>query len=246
MDSGLSACQNRARDEDIMSKLKISFTKLEKILWAGSLLAVTISYFFSAQESVLTLVAALLGVTAVLFCAKGHVLGQVLIATFSILYGIISWKMRYLGEMITYLGMCLPMALWSMYTWMKNPSKGNQPEVQIQRLKLKHYIGLAVAVVPVTVLFFFIMRYFHTPNLGWSTVSIATSFFAAALIMLRSSYYGFWYAVNDLVLIILWTLAALEDPMYIPVVVNFGVFLCNDLYGFLSWKVREKKQNGMN
>jgi hypothetical protein len=44
------------------------------------------------------------------------------------------------------------------------------------------------------------------------------------------------------VLIILWVLASFDDPSYIPMVVNFAAFLANDLYGFLSWKAREKKQ----
>lgn len=50
------------------------------------------------------------------------------------------------------------------------------------------------------------------------------------------------YAANDIVLIILWTLASLENPVYIPVVVNFSIFFLNDMYGFVSWKKRELQQ----
>lgn len=60
--------------------------------------------------------------------------------------------------------------------------------------------------------------------------------------MLRSSYYAMGYAANDIVLIILWTLASLENPVYIPVVVNFSIFFLNDMYGFVSWKKRELQQ----
>ena len=38
---------------------------------------------------------------------------------------------------------------------------------------------------------------------------------------------------------ILWTLASLENPAYIPVVVNFTIFFFNDMYGFISWRRRE-------
>ena len=60
--------------------------------------------------------------------------------------------------------------------------------------------------------------------------------------MLRSTFYAFWYAMNDLVLIVLWVYASTKDPSYIPMVINFAVFFLNDLYGFYSWKKREKVQ----
>ena len=81
-----------------------------------------------------------------------------------------------------------------------------------------------------------------TPNIVFSTISIVTSFLAAALAMLRSSYYAVGYAANDVILIVLWVLASLENPAYIPVVVNFVIFFANDMYGFVSWKKREVRQ----
>ena len=69
---------------------------------------------------------------------------------------------------------------------------------------------------------------------------MTTSFLAASLTMLRSSYYALGYASNDIVLIVLWVLASMENPAYIPVVVNFVIFFFNDMYGFVSWKKRER------
>ena len=91
-------------------------------------------------------------------------------------------------------------------------------------------------------MFYYILKLLDTPNLFFSTVSIITSFLAAALTMLRSSYYAMGYAANDVVLIVLWVMASMENPAYIPVVVNFAIFLLNDLYGFVSWKKREVLQ----
>ena len=83
------------------------------------------------------------------------------------------------------------------------------------------------------------MKELNTPNIIFSTISITTSFIAASLTMLRSSYYALGYASNDIVLIILWLLAAMKNPEYIPVAVNFIIFFFNDMYGFVSWKRRE-------
>ena len=48
------------------------------------------------------------------------------------------------------------------------------------------------------------------------------------------------YAANDLVLIILWILAAIEETSYISGIVCFAAFLANDIYGFINWRKMEK------
>jgi len=103
-------------------------------------------------------------------------------------------------------------------------------------------IGLTISGVLVTGVFYCILDRLHTPNIIFSTISIITSFLATALTMLRSSYYAVGYAANDIVLIVLWVLASIENPAYIPVVVNFAIFFLNDMYGFISWKKRELSQ----
>ena len=68
----------------------------------------------------LTLLAASIGMTSTIFAAKGNIWPQILMIVFSILYGIIYWRfLNYWGEMMTYFGITLPMAAWSMVTWLK-------------------------------------------------------------------------------------------------------------------------------
>ena len=95
----------------------------------------------------------------------------------------------------------------------------------------------------VTIAFYFILKKFNTANLLPSTLSITTSFIAAYLTFRRSPYFALIYALNDIVLIVLWILASLENITYVSVVVCFVVFLLNDLYGFLSWKKMQKRQS---
>lgn len=216
-----------------------NMTKKEWILWIISLSIVIVSNLFSSNFDLLTLVAALVGVTSLIFAAKGNVWAQILMIVFSILYGIISYRFRYWGEMITYLGMALPMAVWSAITWLRHPSGSDGNEVEIQILHRTQLLCVGGASAVVTFVFYLILDALDTPNIVFSTISVVTSFLAAALTMLRSSYYALGYAANDLVLIVLWTLASLENPAYIPVVVNFTIFFFNDMYGFISWKRRE-------
>ncbi len=218
-----------------------SLSRKEWAIWIGSLIIVAVSNIISNNIDWLTLIAALVGVTSLIFAAKGNVWAQILMILFSILYGIISYRFRYWGEMITYLGMSMPMAIWSTITWLKNPSKENKNEVAIQRLKWKHIAALMFFSIIVTGGFYFILQALDTPNIVFSTISITTSFLAASMTMLRTSYYALGYASNDIVLIVLWVLASMKDPVYIPVVVNFVIFFLNDMYGFISWKSRERK-----
>lgn len=227
-----------------MKKLLNYFTKAEIILWASSTLLILLSFVISQDSGILGLVSSLIGVTALILCAKGNPLGQVFMIVFCCMYTYISYTFSYYGEMITYACMSLPMAVFSLISWLRHPFKGNKAEVKVNKVKGKEYAFLVALDIAVTVTFYFILRYFDTANLFFSTISITTSFGAAYLTMRRSPYYALWYVANDIVLIVLWTLAAMKDISYISVIICFVAFLANDIYGFISWKKMQKRQNG--
>ena len=200
------------------------------------------AFIFLENNGVLTLIATLVGITALLFNAKGNPIGPLLIIVFSILYGIISFTFRYYGEMVTYMGMSLPMAALSLITWLKNPYKGKRSQVTVNEIKTKELIFLCFLSVVVTVIFYFILKYFGTANLIISSLSIFTSFIAAYLTFRRSPYFALAYAINDLVLIVMWILASLKSLGYVSVIICFAIFLVNDSYTFVSWLKMQKKQ----
>lgn len=80
------------------------FSKTEIGLWCSSVGLIVLSFCAFDCENYLTLVASLVGVTSLIFNAKGNPFGQLLMVIFSLLYGIISFTFAYYGEMITYLG----------------------------------------------------------------------------------------------------------------------------------------------
>lgn len=216
-------------------------TKFERILWIVSLIVVTISFMLGETQNTLTLMASLIGVTALIFVARGDVFGQILTVLFSLTYGIISWQFKYYGEMITYLGMTMPIALMSVYTWIKNPYKDTK-EVTLNKLTIKQSVILLIGAVSVTAVLYFILKALKTTNLLFSTISVTTSFAASSLTMLRSQFYALAYAANDIVLIILWVLATLEQPSYLPMIICFVMFFINDIYGFISWEKMRRRQ----
>lgn len=223
-------------------KLPNYFSSLELTLWIASVLAIVLSFCIFDRENYLTLAASLVGVTSLIFNAKGNPFGQLLMILFSILYSIISFTFSYYGEMLTYLGMTMPMAIFSLIVWLKNPYNGNRAEVKVNRIGKKEFYFLLLATIAVTTSFYFILEAFHTANIIPSTISVATSFLAAYLTFRRSPYFALAYAANDVVLILLWILASASDIKYISVVVCFFAFLINDLYGFINWEKIKKRQ----
>jgi len=185
----------------------------------------------------------LIGVTALIFNAKGNPTGQFLMVIFSLLYGMISYRFCYYGEMITYLGMTMPMAVFALIAWLRNPYNENKMEVKVNRISKTENIGMWVLTALITILFYFILKYFNTANMIPSTLSVTTSFAAVYLTFRRSAYFAVAYAANDVVLILLWILASMEDARYISVVVCFVAFFVNDVYGFISWKKMERRQS---
>lgn len=221
-----------------------SFRKLsafERGLLAISLLGVGVSYLISPAPDLLSLVASLIGVTALIFVAKGYVLGQVLTVVFALLYGIVSFRLRYYGEVMTYLGMTSPMAVFSIVSWLRHPYQ-NSGEVAVARLSRRAKLLLPLTAAAVTTAFYFILAALDTANLPVSTISVTTSYFASALTFLRSPCYALAYAANDLVLILLWATAAFSDPAYLPMVLCFSMFLLNDIYGFINWRRMARRQ----
>ncbi len=219
------------------------FTMGEKMLFLGSVFFVLLSFVLFDGQNYLTLFASLVGVTSLIFNAKGNPIGQVLMVLFSLLYGIISYSFAYYGEMITYIGMTMPMAIFALVMWLKHPFKGNRSEVKVHKISLTEWGVMSVVACIVTGVFYFVLKFFNTAHLILSTVSITTSFVAVYLTSRRSAYYALAYAMNDMVLIALWMLAARENLSYISVVVCFCAFLVNDVYGFIAWKKMELRQN---
>ena len=221
------------------------FTPWEWSLWGVSVLLVGLSGIFFRESGGVSTAASLIGVTSLIFNAKGNPVGPLLMIVFSVFYGIISCSCAYYGEMITYLGMSLPMAVVALAAWLRHPSEAGKSEVRINRIRGREYALLALLSASVTVLFYFILAYFGTAQLTASTLSVTTSFAAAYLTARRSPYFALCYAANDAVLIVLWVLASLADPSYLSVTVCFAVFLVNDLYSFVNWRRMEKRQSGM-
>ena len=134
------------------------------MLWCLSIMLIIISFLVFDRENYLTLTASVIGATALIFNAKGNPAGQLLTVVFSILYGIISFTFAYYGEMITYLGMTAPMAVFAFLSWLRNPYGGNRAEVKVNRLKEREPVFMLALTAVITFIFYFILKFFDTKH----------------------------------------------------------------------------------
>ena len=171
----------------------------EIVLWCSSVVLIVCSFFIFDRENYVTLSASLIGVTSLIFNAKGNPVGQFLMVVFSLMYGYISFTFAYYGEMITYLGMTMPMAVFALISWLRNPYNGNRAEVRVNTINKMEIIFMMFCTVAVTILFYFILEYFETANIVPGTLSVTTSFIAVYLTFRRSPYFALAYAANDMV-----------------------------------------------
>lgn len=65
-----------------MPKLKNYFSEREITLWVSSVILIVVSFCLFDRENYLTLLASLIGVTSLIFSAKGNPFGQFLMVLF--------------------------------------------------------------------------------------------------------------------------------------------------------------------
>lgn len=219
-----------------------NLNKFDWCLWLLSLAAVLVCFFAARGKDYATLASSLVGVTSLIFAAKGDAFGLALMLVFCLIYSFVSFFFRYYGETVIYLCMQFPVCTISLVSWIKNPNKRGSAEVKVGRLTRKYALVLGALTVIVTVAFYFILRAFSTQNLIVSTLSVATSFVALSLMAMRVPAYAVAFTLNDVVLIVLWSYAAAQSLDYLPMVACFSVFLVNDIYGFILWSLRKRRQ----
>ena len=225
----------------MLKKLFADWNKLEIFLLIFGVTAVTVAFFLGEERDLLSLFTSCFGVVGVLFVAKGLIAGQWLCIVFVSLYACMSFRSQYYGELILVLCFTLPSNVAAIVTWLKHPSKDAR-KVEVNTISKAEWAWLALAVVVCTVGAYFLLKALNTAEVVVSTISFITSIFAAYLLIRRSEYYAVFYILNDIILIVLWSLALFKGAGVLPSIISYCAFLCNDLYGFFDWRKRSRQQ----
>lgn len=227
----------------MIKTIKESFrnlNKVELIIYIVSEILIIGSFIISKNKNILSLVSSVLGATSLILLSKGDYLGHIISVIFGVIYIIISYSYKYYGEMFIYGLLMIPLAVTNIIIWKRNQASSHQ--VKIHQIEKKEIIYIFIITIIIGIIFYFILKWLNTTNLIISSISVMTSVSASLLSLKRSPYYAIMFILNDLVLITMWSLAAKDNPMYLPNVICFVAFLINDIYALVNWKKIEKKQ----
>lgn len=226
-----------------MKKFFKSWNLFEKLFLLISLFIIIVCYFVGNDRNILSLITSILGVITVIFGAKGLVWAPIINLLYNIVYIILSYTQGFYGEVIIYIFFMTPINIAMILSWLKNKSKQDENIVEVNKVSKKEYIILFIVTLFVTVGFYYLLKALNTSALLISTISLIDSFIATYLLYRRCSNYALSYIVNDIILIVLWSFSLRNNGIaYLPMILSFVVFLVNDIYGFISWKKREKEQ----
>ena len=226
-----------------MKKILKNWNWFEIIFLVVSVVLITTCFVVGADKNWLSFVVSLIGVCGALFLAKGFVVAPYINATNAILYSILTYTQGFYGEMIVYLSILLPMNVFSIFAWFRNKKKENSVQVEINKVGAKEYICLAAIAAATTVAFYFVLKALNTNQLILSTFAFTTLAVATYLALRRSSFYAIFYMLNDVLLIVMWSITTANEGIgFLPTTLCFGLFLVNDVYGFVRWRLDEKKQ----
>ncbi|MGN0814597.1 MAG: nicotinamide riboside transporter PnuC [Candidatus Coproplasma sp.] len=230
--------------KDKFFKLVRYFTPLEWSMWLGGVAVILTGFFIGADKNILSLVSALLGVSCVIFNAKGSVWGQIISVGFAFTYAAFAYTNRYYGETIIYLALMLPIHVASIISWLRNKNdKSAHIEVKINKLSKREYIAFVVGAAVVSVGFYFLLYALNTDNLIVSTISLVASMGAAYLMLRRCEYFSLCFIANDLILLVLWSMKIPElGTAVVPSLISFALYLINDSYSFFNWKRIKRRQ----
>jgi|GEM_PF-371453 len=226
-----------------MIKYFKKFNRFEIIFLTTAIIApIILAIIFNA-----TILETLAGITmlicALLF-AKARPEGYILAFISVILYMIVAYQVSVYGEIIIGLLLIIPLNIYGLIAWYKNK---NQAHVNLVKTPIKEIILLIISQLIMVVGYYFLLKTLNTQFLIISSISIMGSFIATYLVARRSQYGMLAYLVNDIILIILWTMVVIDGNLGALILVLTPILLLfNDIYGTFNWAKLMKKQGVKN
>lgn len=216
------------------------WTIFEKLfLFLGTIFAFLLTFLFKGTW--IDLGYTLLYFWTALLLAKGkyacYIIG--IISTF--FYAYVSYSNSYYGEVIIAMLCTLPLMVIGLINWLKHQDNTNT--VIIKEITKKELIVVLLSQVVMFLGYYYLLKIFNTNNLLVSTFSIVASIIATYLTARRSEYGFIGFIINDLILIVLWSIPVINgESNLIPVLLCPVLLLINDIYGVYNWKRIKNKQ----
>lgn len=185
---------------------------------------------------ILDIVAAICGILSVVLCAKGKKSGFIFGLVNVIFYAIISFNNLYFGEVMLNTFFYIPMNIISYFIWSKHNNIETQ-EVKTRSLTVKQIIISGLIILVITFIYHLFLVSLGGAMTYLDGLTTILSIFATLLMAARYAEQWLYWIIIDAITIVLWIVAG--SPVMI---VMWGAYLINAIYGYLCWLLKSGKK----
>lgn len=232
---------------NIIKKIFAGWNIFEYIFF-GLIIILPVSFAVIFKSGIFELVSTLCGLFSAFFMAKGKIAAYPLSILYSLFYAHVSFNASLYGETIIALLILLPIAVYGLYNWLKNRRKEQGvPEVVIvKKLKIQEYVIAVLLQAPICTGCYFLLAHFNTEFPLVSSLSFSSAILAAYFLARRSSSGLYFYILNDIILITLWSFVIYGGKTeYLTIILTPILLIVSDIYGIYNWKRIEKSQSNI-
>ncbi|WOO89191.1 nicotinamide riboside transporter PnuC [Mollicutes bacterium LVI A0078] len=234
-----------------MNRIKKFYSSLdtfEKVwLIASTLILFGVELYF--KDSVIGIIATLTGILNVVLVAKGSMINYAFGIVNTVLYTIISYKAGYGGDFVTFLFYYIPLQFVGIYAW-KNHTQEDTNLEDVKRMNPVQLVGSVVILIVGTyitmLLLPLITDIFNMPINELPFVDAFTTFagiFAGILMLKRYAEQWYIWVFVNIGSVIMWVTMLGKEETAVAMVVMWGAYLVNALYGAYNWRKMEVEQN---
>lgn len=216
-----------------------SFSKQERYFYLITILTL-IGTTLLFKSSLLSMLVAILGFSGSLLNGKVIRYGLIMLAINTLLYGVISFSNQFYGEALLNIVYMCPLFVMGFIRW-KNQSGESYPS-KINSLIYKDWVGIIVLGIFVTIVYGFILKFFHSSYPFLNSLATYSCAVAGTLAARKiKQQWNFWFLYN-IVLIFLWFTTMGNSLSQMPFFLLNIAFLGADYLGYQNWNKRYKAQ----
>lgn len=226
-----------------MEKIKKFYTSLDTFekLWIiiSTLILFAVEMYF--DDSLIGIIATLTGLLNVVLVAKGSLINYAFGIVNTVLYTIISYKAGYGGDFVTFLFYYIPLQFLGIYAW-KNHTQEDTNLQDVKKMntsQLMASVAILIIGTYITMLLLpIITDIFKMPINELPFVDAFTTFagiFAGILMLKRYQEQWYIWVFVNIGSVIMWVTMLGKDPTAVAMIVMWGAYLANALYGAYNW-----------
>ena len=211
--------------------------------WLFGFIALSIGLSIVLKDSPLNLIASLTGMLSVILVAKGRISNYYYGIVNVALVAITAYQMKFFGTAALNALYFLPMQFVGLYAWKKGSQANNEMDIEVVILTKKQKVNWLLFTVASTVVVGLGLTFVNGNMPFVDAITTILQIIAMYFMVKRFKEQWIIWVVVDVLGVVMWVLAFVNDGGSIAVLVMWIAYLFNAIYGYLNWKKAELNVN---